>query len=200
LRGIAPEAIDESVIESFVAELHSGTLVGKLRYRSALVRRAWNALVAQHPNSLRAVAANANNRILRRTPWEQLPAPFRQDTTNYLGWAAVPDPLDERARARALAPQTLRLQQQHIHSAATAAIAAGVAIERLTSLACLVEPEMVRTILRHRRREDGSKPTAYTHGIAITLISVAKEWVKAAPDIVAALKTLRRKLGALPPG
>jgi hypothetical protein len=67
-------------------------------------------------------------------------------------------------------------------------------------LASLVEPETIRTILRHRRREDGGKPTAYTHGIAITLIAIAKEWVEAAPDVVAALKTLRSKLGALPPG
>jgi hypothetical protein len=54
LRGIAPEAVDDSFIERFVAELHSSTLVRNLRYRSKLVRRAWNALVAQHPSSVRS--------------------------------------------------------------------------------------------------------------------------------------------------
>jgi integrase len=200
VRGIAPAAIDDIAIERFVAELHSSTLVGKLRYRSHLVRRAWNAHVARDPTRLRAVDVNPNNRVLRRTPWAQLPPALRRDARNYLAWAAVPDPLDEGARARALAPQTLRLQQQHIHSATNAAIAAGIAIEKLTSLARLVEPETVRAILRHRRQRDGGKPTAYTHGVAITLIAIAKEWVKAAPDTVAALKTLRSKLGALPAG
>jgi hypothetical protein len=40
-------------------------------------------------------------------------------------------------------------------------------------LARLVEPEIFRTILRHRWREDGGALSAYTHGVAITLIAIA---------------------------
>ena len=76
LRGIAPAAIDDSIIERFVAELHSSTLVRNLRYRSGLVRRAWNALVAQHPTNLQAVTVRPNMRVLKRIPWEQFPAAF----------------------------------------------------------------------------------------------------------------------------
>jgi len=120
--------------------------------------------------------------------------------TRYLAWAAVPDPLDQGARARALSLQTLRLQREHIHSAASAAIAAGIAVEELTSLASLVEPETFRDILRQRWQQHGSKLSAYTHGVAITLIALASEWVKAPAETVATLKTLRSKLGTLPPG
>lgn len=197
---IAPEAVDDSVIERFVAELQASTLVRNLRYRSGLVRRAWNALAAQHPTRLRAIAVPTRTRLLKRIPWEQFPATLRQDVKDYLRWAAVPDPLDEGARARALSRQTLRLQQEHIHSAASAAVAAGVGVERLTSLASLVEPETFRAVLRHRRQGDGGKPTAYAHGMAITLIAIASEWVQASPETVAKLKTLRGKLGALPGG
>ena len=42
LRSIPPERINEAVLQQFSAELHSGTLVGKLRYHKRLVRRAWN--------------------------------------------------------------------------------------------------------------------------------------------------------------
>lgn len=200
LRGIAPAAIDDSVIERFVAELHSGTLVRNLRYRSGLVRRAWNALVAQHLANLRAVTVKPNTRVLKRIRWEQCPAAFREDIRQYLDWAAVPDPLDEAARARALSPRTLRLQREHIHSAASAAVAAGIPIERLTSLAILVEPEAFRAVFRQLWQQDGRKLSAYTHGIAITLIAIASEWVKASPEAVATLKALRKKLGRLPSG
>jgi integrase len=200
LYGIAPEAIDDHAIDRFIAELHSSTLVGKLRYRSGLVRRAWNALAAQHPNRLRPVTLKPNKRVLKRIPWEQFPASLQRDVINYVDWASVPDALDEGARARALSPQTLRLQQEHIHSAASAAVEAGIDIEQLTSLANLVHPETCRAILRRRRQGDGGKPTAYAHGIAITLIAIASEWVQASPETVAILKALRRKLGALPPG
>jgi integrase len=200
LRGIVPAAIDDSVIERFIAELHSSTLVRNLRYRSGLVRRAWNALVAQHPTNLRAVTVKSNTRVLKRIRWEQLPAAFREDVRQYLDWAAVPDPLDEAARARALGPRTLRLQRQHIHSAASAAVAAGIRIGQLTSLAMLVQPEAFRAILRQLWQQDGRKLSAYTHGTAITLIAIASEWVKTPPETIAILKALRRKLGSLPSG
>ena len=143
LRQIGPEAIDDGVIERFIAELDSSTLVRNLRYRSGLVRRAWNALVAQHPTRLRPVTAKPNQRALKRIPWDQFPASLRQDVERYLYWAAVPDPLDDAARARALSQQTLQLQRQHIHSAASAAVEAGIVIEQLTSLASLVETEFI---------------------------------------------------------
>jgi integrase len=200
LRGIAPTAIDDGVIERFVAELHSSTLVRNLRYRSGLVRRAWNALVAQHPTKLRAVTVRPNERVLKRIRWEQFPAPLRRDVEDYLDWAAVPDPLDEGARARALSASTLRLQRQHIHSAASAAVAAGIAVEQLTSLAVLVEPEIFRIVLRQLWHQDGRKLSAYTHGTAITLIAMAAKWAEATPEAVATLKALRKKLGSLPSG
>ena len=42
--------------------------------------------------------------------------------------------------------------------------------------------------------------SAYTHGVAVTLIAIASDWVKASPDVIATLKTLRSKLGTLPIG
>ena len=73
-------------------------------------------------------------------------------------------------------------------------------LDQITSLASLVEPETFRALLRHRWQEDGCKLSAYTHGIAVTLIAIASEWVKAPADAVATLKALRSKLGTLPSG
>jgi len=184
----------------FVAELHTSSLVRNLRYRSGLVRRAWCKLVAQHGGGLRLVAVKPNGRVLKRIPWQQLPASLEEDVEQYLAWAAVPDPLDAGARARALSPSTLRLQAQHIHSAASAAMAAGIPIEQLTSLANLVHPDISRALLRQLWQQDGRKLSAYTHGIAITLTAISAEWVKVPPNTVATLKNLRSKLGPLPSG
>jgi integrase len=200
LRGISPAQIDGMVLQRFDAELHSGTLVRNLRYRSRLVRRAWNALAAHSSKHFRRVHIEPDPRVLRRLPWSQFPGPLQAEVDDYCAWAAVPDPLDDAARDRALSPRTLRLQRQHLHSAANAAVAAGLPIERLTSLARLTEPETVRAALRHLRREAGDKATAFVHGVAITLILVAKEWLKAAPQTVAVLRDLRRRIGKLPRG
>jgi hypothetical protein len=89
-----------------------------------------------------------------------------------MSFCAVPDPLDERARAKALAPRTLRLRRHHIHSAVTAASAAGIDVASWTSLASLVDPETVTRLLRQLWAQNGHKLTAYTHGIARTLIAI----------------------------
>jgi integrase len=201
LRRIRPQAINDSTIKRFIAELEAATLVRGLRHVPRVVTKAWNALGARNEASgLPPVTVPANGRALIRIPRQRLPASFRADVERYLTWASVPDPLKDEARPRALGSQTLRLQRDHIHSAISAAVAAGIPLERLTSLACLVEPETVRALLRHRWREDGSRLSAYTHGVAVTLTAIASEWVKAPVDAVATLKTLRSKLGRLPNG
>jgi integrase len=67
-------------------------------------------------------------------------------------------------------------------------------------LASLLELDTFRVLLRHRWRQDGGSLSAYTHGMAVTLIAIASEWAKLSADEIAALKALRSKLGPLPFG
>ncbi len=129
--------------------------------------------------------------------WDKLPASFREDVEAYLAWCEMPDPLDDRARARALAPRTRELRRNHLHSAVTAAVASGIAADQLSSLAALVEAEALKAMLRHMWKENGGKLSAYTHGVAGTLVAVAKEWARLPADKLEILKGIRRKLGSL---
>jgi integrase len=201
LRQIAPEAVDDAIIERFVAELQASSLVRNVGALHRSVGLTWNVLCTLQPgSSLPAVQVPVNKPAPTRVPWERLPASFREDCDRCLGWCAMPDPLDEKARARALAPRTLRLRRDQIHSAVTAACAAGIDVDRLTSLASLVEPDVFRALLLKRWTQDSRVLSAYTHGVAGTLIAIAAEWVKAPTDSIATLKRLRRKLGTLPSG
>ena len=200
LRGIHPEDVDDSTIDRFMTELDAASLVRNLRTMRGTVTRAWNTLVELHQAAgLRRVQL-PNRPAPVRIPWDRFQASFREDFERYATWAAVPDPLAEDARARALSPLSLRLWRTHVHSAASTAVAAGVPIDQLTSLGSLAEPETFRAILRHRWRQDGNKLSAFTHGLAVTLIAIAKEWVGAPAETLAALKMLRSKLGTLPTG
>ena len=133
-------------------------------------------------------------------PWEDLPASFREEVEKYLEWASVPDPLDENARRTPLALKTLLLRRDHIHSAVTAAVGAGIASSQLVGLETLTEIETFKNILRFRWESEGRKLTAYNHGMAGSLIAIAKEWVKVPNDVLAALKAARQRLGTLPMG
>ena len=201
LHRIAPQAVDTKTIERFVAELGDATLVRKLRYVRSLASKRWNELIVSKPAcGLRPVSLEGNGRVLKRVPWQSFPRSLRDDVERYVHWASMPDPLAEQARARALGSRTLRLQRQHIHSAASAAVAAGIPVEQLTSLSVLVGSETFRAVLMQLWQQDGRNLSAYTHGAAITLIAIAGEWVKAPAEAIATLKALRKKLGTLPSG
>jgi len=179
LRGIAPTAVDAAVIERFVAELTAASLVRRIPEKYGTVAKSWNGLVALRggEEGLQPVAMPERPTPVR-VPWEQLPAAFREDVERHLAWCAVPDPLDPQARAAALAPATIGLRRNHVRSAIQAALEAGMPLERFSSLADLVDPEVVRAILRQCWIADGRKLSAYTHGVAGTLVALAKEWVR----------------------
>lgn len=99
-----------------------------------------------------------------------------------------------------MAAKTIRLHRDHIHSAVSAAVAAGVDSNQLVGLGSLTQPETFKKILRHRWESEGRKLNAYTHGLAGSLIAIAKEWVRAPNETLTALKVTRHRLGALPIG
>ena len=200
-RQIAPPAVDAAVIGRFISDLEAASLTRNIRDLHRSVTKSWNTIVGLRPGEkLQAVEVPTDDPPARRVPWKQLPASFRADVERYLAWGAMPDPLDEKARAKALAPRTLLLRRDHVHSALTAADAAGIDVQRLTSLASLVDIETFKSLLRQRWEEGGRSLTSYTHGVGGTLIAIAKEWVMVPADTLAALKALRRKLGSLPSG
>jgi integrase len=201
LRQIVPTAVDAAVIGRFIADLETASLTRNIRNLHRGVINSWNGLVRLRPDeNLKLVEFPTNKSEPGRMPWQDLPVSFRADVDAHLAWAARLDPLDDKARTRALAKRTLHLRRDHIHSAVTAAVDAGIEVEQLISLENLVDVETIRKLLRQRWEEAGRKLTAYNDGVAGTLIAIAKEWVMVPPHILARLKDLRRKLGSLPPG
>jgi integrase len=197
LHGISPETVAEAVVNRFAQDLKARTLVRNVEDQRGAVVTAWNRLAALKPD-LAAFPTPSRPKVLKRVPWEHLPATFFADLQEHLAWCAMPDALDDDARGTRLAPATIRLRRDHVHSATTAAIAAGISAESLRTLADLVQFDTFKAILRRLYADDGSKLTAYTHGVAGTLIAIAKESAGSSADEVAALKKLRRKLGVLP--
>lgn len=200
-RQITPAEVNTATIERFAADLEAASLVRNIRELHRSVSKTWNSLVRlRSDQALQIVETLTNNSTPGRVPWGDLSASLRKDVDLYLAWGAMPDPLDEKARARALAPRTLDLRRDHIHSAVTAAVDAGINLQRLTNLASLVEPETFKALLRQRWEEGARKLTSYTHGVGGTLIVIAAEWVKVPPETLAALKAMRHKLGPPPSG
>ena len=197
-RQVTPTEVDGVVLARFFVELHTGSLIRNLQFKRRNFATLWNKLAALLPDrGLNLVDVPEKIVTWERVSWLELPASFKQETEEYLVWCSVPDPLDDNARARALAPETLRLRRSYIHLAVSAACYAGGEIGQLTSLSRLVEPETFKAILRQQWTENGKKFTAHISSLADVLITMASEWVKVPADQLAELKKARGKLGSL---
>jgi integrase len=199
LNGILPVAVDDTIVDRFIDDLRAKTLVRHINDLRNNTITGWNLLAASMPE-LAIIKTSSVLKAPKRFPWESLPTSFRADVRKYLDWCAVPDALDDDARSTRLASTTLRLRLGQIHSAVTAAIGAGVKPAQLVSLANLIEVGTFKALLRKLYQDDGSVLTAYTHGVAGALITIASEWANASAAELVILKSLRRKLGALPSG
>lgn len=199
-RQLPPTAIDSRTLDRFFQELEAGTLARNLGLLRRSVAKTWNKLARLLSNRGLQMVEVGSRTVSKRLPWSDLPVSLRREADDYLRWCSVPDPLADNARSRRLAKTTLRLRRDYIHLAACAACMSGISVSQLTSLACLVEPETLRTILRTEWERQGRTITPYLRDLASGLILMAAEWVKVSAEQLDALKKVRAKLGTSPSG
>jgi integrase len=196
--GIEPGGVDDAVMARFEAAL-SDSLVRKPREAFGVAVRCWNRAHHLVPGLAgRPVTGLRNGRAPVRVDLSTLPASFCDDLAAYLAWLGSADPFDERARGKALATSTLRLRNEQIHTVVDIAVRKGIVPARLTSLAAICDPEVVRLVFAELYGRSNGE--AYAAGVGTTLLSLAREWVKVDDRHLAALKGLARKLKPVRPG
>jgi integrase len=192
--GIAPEQINNAVIESFIAAVREGSLHRKPNTLHRTVALVWNKVARQPELNLQPVTAPSFRRPVKRVDWILLPVTFRNDVDAYETWCSGRDSFAADARSRALAPQTLKLRKNQIHAAVTALVESGVEPNAITSLADLVSPKNVTRILRQRYKTADGRANAFNRDIARFLVQIAREWVKVDRGVLAELMRLAGKI------
>ena len=191
-RGLAPKHINDDVIAEFITAVREESLCPRPKGLHRQVALIWNKLAQSAALGLQHVSV-PSFRTPKRIDWNFLPQAFQQDVNNYLSWCAVSDPFAADARTRALAPRTLQLRRDEIHTAVTALVQSGVAASAIKSLADLVSPNNLKSILRKRLEY---KTDIFNHFLAKTLVQLARDWVKVDAQVLAELKRLASKISA----
>src|SRR5260221_1480157 len=193
-RGIEPEQIDAAAIERYIAAIREGSLHRKPNDLHRQVALAWKEVTKLPEFDLKPVPVPSFRGPAKRIDWTLLSAAFQKDVEDHLAWCAGTDPFAADARARALAPRTLKLRRAQIHAAVTALIESGVAASAISSLAHLVLPDNFKRILRRRLEVGGGGENAFNRDLAEALVQIAREWVKVEAVALAELKRLAGKV------
>jgi integrase len=200
-RGVTPDNVSDETFLLFLEALCEGSLVRNPRQVHRHAARAWNQLPDVGngfvPAKVTILPIIPRDRGLRLNAF---PESFQQDLKAYQAWCASADALDDNARAKRLRPQTIISYGSALHSAACAAVKAGVAIEDITSLAFLTSPVTYTKILRQLHLNAGAKANAHATTIATIVYIVAKDWLKQPADDIAEMRRLKSKLPRITQG
>jgi integrase len=108
-------------------------------------------------------------------PLESFPQSFQADVAAWEHRMRHPDPLDPAAPVRPLREATLQGYVLTFRRLASALVRAGVALEAITGLGVLVQPEHFKTGLREYLPGKGQVTTAdYAHKMAVQMLTVAR--------------------------
>jgi integrase len=192
--GIAPDQINDAIIETFMAEVRTGSLRRKPNILHKRVSQVWNEVARQPGLNLQQVTVPNFRRPSRRIEWILLSDAFRKDVDQYLTWCAGADPFAADARSRVLAPRTRTLRRELIHTAVTALVETGVEPAAIRSLADLVSPEIFKRLLRRRHEAANGRESTTNRDLAEALVQIGREWVKVDADVLIEMKRLTTKV------
>lgn len=198
---IRPEAVMDHHVQKFHNWLETRTLCPRPR---DVVRRTpaiWNKAAREIPAwpQIRLTLLSFQH-PREHLSWDELHPDLHRDAERYLTAREKPDLFDEcpNAPRRPLAKTTLRQQSEHLRLGASVLVRSGTAVEDITRLADLTEPEAFKIILRHYYDKADGAPNAFAVGVAKTLQQVARYHVGASQEELDRLKALAAKLPPVP--
>ena len=193
-QGIAPKGVNDEVIGGFIVAVREGSLHGKPDKLHRQVSLIWNEAAQDPKLGLRYVTVPSFRGPPKRIDWALLSDAFKKDVEDHLSWCAVSDPFAAETRSRAMAPRTLRLRRDQIHSAVTALVESGTKPAAIQSLADLTSPNKFKSILRWRLNSVDGQTNTFNYNLGKALVQIAYEWVKVDPQEFAELKRLLGKM------
>jgi integrase len=198
-RGIEPCAVDEGVSAQYHEFLTNTSLRKNPRATHQTLCRAWNAArkqIAGWPDVELRVPSYRETYTLG---WDAFPQPLHDEVEAYLKRLSqedVADILDETAPRRPLSAQTIKTKRYQILQYLSALVHQGVPIETLTSLAVAITPTFFKLGLRYlldrpRANKDNTRSAGF---VAHTIRSIAKYWLRLAPEDVVSISNITNRL------
>jgi len=173
LKDIAPEAVDEAVIDAYMGYRKETTALAVDTKARRAIARAWNAS--------RAIAGWPQQQLIepplkaKEGPrWEDFPQRLQADAAAHLKFLATHRRSQSGKHLRPCKASTLRTRRTDLIGFAKKAVRLGVPMEDLSSLAALLNPELVDRILDKEWEANGDEPKTTTIDLAKKLVAVAR--------------------------
>jgi integrase len=129
------------------------------------------------------------------SPLEEFPVGFRSDLDAWITRLKGDDLLAEDGPLRPLAPATLNHRKDQARTIASAAVRAGVPIERFQSLGPLADPEVLAKATQWLIDRAGGQRTESMAGIVAAMQGMARHYLKEPEDKLQKIARIHAKMG-----
>jgi integrase len=175
-RDIAPQHVDETVLDDLMAYRATTTSLKADAAARRKIARAWNSCIGVVPGwpSQRLVEPPLKSTLSGPTR-EEFPAGLRKDIETYLsGLSQVRRTAGGRRRAPCKS-STINVRRAKLEAFVRKAVATGVPISSLMSFGQLFDPDLVKRVLDAYWQDSGENPSIYLIELAALVVSIARQ-------------------------
>jgi integrase len=174
MKDTAPEAVTEAIVDGYMRYRGETTaLAVDIKARRAIAR-AWNAsrkLPGWPQQTLTEPPLKTNTEWPQ---WRDFPASLQDETESYLKSLTKPRRGIDRKRLGACKSSTIRTRRNDLVSLAKKAVRLGVAIDSLTSMGKLLDPEIVARVIDDEWQKAGDEPKTTTIDLGKKVLAIAR--------------------------
>jgi integrase len=174
-RGTEPEGIKEEVLGEYMRYRAETTALASDGAARRRIARAWNTCVDDIPQWPRQRLIEPPAKPLTKIPWDAFPEGLRADIERYLAGFTKLRKGASGKRIRPCKSSTIHTRQRELQAFARMAVEQRVPIERLDSLAAMVQPDLVEQVLHAYWERNGEEPRTFTIDMGWKILSVARE-------------------------
>ena len=189
--GVEPASVDEHILSKFLRHREAtSSRAGDLPARR-IIAKLWNSCVGTiegwPDQTLYVPPARGRSGL----SWQDLPEGWRSDVNVYLETMTTIRRDKNGHRIAPCTSSTITTRKRELVAAAKMAVRAGVPLESLTSLAAMLHPQVVNTVIDAYWKKDGDVPTAYTINLACRFEAIARQTACLGADELTQLGDLR---------
>jgi integrase len=167
--GLRPKSVDDAVLLDYLRYRAETTALAANTMAHRSIARAWNKCADEPRQRLTEPPVKASE----GPAWEQFPEGLRRDIDAHLVGLGKMRKVNGK-RFRPCSPKTITTRRAELVAVARMAVRQSIPIESLTSLAALLEPDVVGPVLDAYWKKNGKEPKVYTIDLGWKLLSLAK--------------------------
>ena len=170
---IEPEAVDETVIDRYMAHRAHTTARASDTASRRILARLWNAGIGRIDRWPTVRLVEPPVKAAEGPGWNDFPRGLRTDIDGYLTGLTRIRRNKAGERRQPCKPSTITTRKRELAAAVRMAVKVGVPIASLTSLSALVHPDVAEKILDAYWCKDGEVPKTYTINLSCRFVALA---------------------------